>query len=69
MTKHYVPKWDGNQAWVLWRKNPELGNDSPTKKVQHFNSYKKASLIAYMINCRLTNVEIEHKELFAGVKL
>lgn len=68
MVKHYVPVWQDGQAWVLWRQVPELGNDSPTKRVQHFKSYLKASLVAYQENCRLTKVEAEHKELFAGAK-
>lgn len=66
MTKHYAPKIIDGQIWVVWRKLPELGEGSPIKKVQHYKSYLKASLVAYQENCRLTDIENEHEELFAG---
>jgi len=59
ITKHFAPKVIDGKVFIVWRKKPELGEGSPYKRVHQYQSYLKASLKAYMGNCKLASAEAE----------
>ena len=64
MVKHFAPKVINGKVFIVWRKRPELGEGSPVKTIHEYKSYLKASLKAYIGNCKIANAEAE----FAGAR-